>query len=191
MNSEIEKKIKEYPISFEQIIKCIFNVRDKCNEAFDETKQDQMFHVDITGQSFGNKFEQLLIKELNSLGILDFIKGNDNTQPDCYCIEDPDNSIEIKTSLCGTFYNSTKYNEDEEGENKSTKYKDPNKRVFYILIERGYKKYNTNSYETIIKRIYFGMQSLNDWTPRKTHSDLSAKARDSNFKKIYDYKNKY
>lgn len=172
-----KKKLQNYPISFDEIIDCVLRSQDELNDAFCENiNQYAWTHPKYDSTEWGCFYEREIRRRMNRLGKLNFLPGDHNTGEDLTCVENPDYSIEIKTSRTGQFWNAN----SSSRRYASTKYTNPNKKVFYILINHDVEEYGEFSIRTKVSKIYFGMLSKNDWTAPKGGGAAYLKAETRN-----------
>lgn len=181
----MQNKLAEYPISFEEIVDCVLKSQNELNDAFNEEKNKWAWiHPQNDSTEWGCLYEREIRRRMNKFGRLTFLPGDHNTGEDLTCVENPAYSIEIKTTRTGQFWNSN----SSSRKNQSTKYLDPDKKTFYILISHNIEEYGEISIRTTVNKIYFGMLSKNDWTNPSGSSAayLTANTRDTNCICIYD-----
>ena len=162
INSNIYNRIIEYPISFSEIIDCILKAQDEISEACNP-KFNKYTHLTIPqndSTQWGCMYENEFRYRMNQLGILHFEPGDHNTGEDLTCIDNPEYSIEFKTSQTTQFWNTNSNGRIQE----STKYDNPDKKCFYILVKHEVNHISNIEASTKVKSIKFGMLSKNDWS---------------------------
>ena len=161
IDNDIYKKLVSYPLTFNEIIDCVLRTQNELNDAFNEEKNPYAWAHPINDSTeWGCLYEREFRRKANKLGIIEFIAGDHNTGEDLTCVSNPEYSIEFKTSQGTSFWNTNSRSRKCE----STKYIDPNKKTFYILVKHSINEYGEMSANTKVSKIYFGMLSKNDWT---------------------------
>lgn len=187
IDKDILEKLEEYPYSFENIIDCVLRTQDELNDAFNEKINNWAWtHPVNDSTEWGCLYEREVRRRMNKLGDLTFVAGDHNTGEDLTCVENPDLSIEMKTTQSYQFWNTN----SKSRKNKSTKYIDPDKKTFYIMIQHKVEEYGEYSVRTTVKKIWIGMLSKNDWKNPQGGgaSYLKANVRDKNCIMIYNSK---
>ena len=185
VSTEIWKKLVSYPISFNEIIDCVLKAQNEICDACNP-KLNNYTHIAIPqndSTEWGCKYENEFRERMNNLGKLHFEPGDHNTGEDLTC-DNPQYSMEIKTTQSSAVWNTN----SSGRKHKSTKYSDPNKKVFYVLIRHEIDRISNKEATTTVKSIKFGMLSKNDWkNPKGTgaaylHKDIV----DKNFIEIWN-----
>ena len=190
VDNEIYREIIKYPISFNEIIEAELRSQNEINDACDPIKNSYYYLTIPKNDSteWGCKYENEFRRRMNRYGekyMLAFEPGDHNSGEDLTC-NIHQWSIEHKTTQSSSFYNTNSRSRKKE----STKYNDPNKKVYYVLVKHKITNLNNGGAKTSINAIYFGMLSKNDW--KNPNGSGAAYLKNdkikSNFIQIYDSK---
>lgn len=180
--------ISDYPISKEQIVECVLRIANELNEAFSIEHNPKYYWTHPTNDSteWGCLYEREFRRRMNKLGVLQFEPGEHNSGEDLTCIDNPDFSMEVKTTKSNRFWNTNSNSRTQE----STKYKDPDKKTFYVMIKHKVTENDMGEAHTDVLKIYFGMLSKNDWkNPNGAGAAYLMKdVIDKNFELLYEVK---
>lgn len=193
MTKDTLKKILSYPIDIDDIVDCVLRTQNELNEAFNIKTNPNYYWTAPKNDSteWGCLYENEFRRRMNKLSDqthLTFNPGEHNTGEDLTCVENPEFSIEIKTTQSTQFWNTNSRGRKQ----KSTKYDDPNHKCYYILIKHHVDVLPDGSLKTQVNKILFGMLSKNDWhNPKGSGAAyLRSKVRDDNCIEIYNDKHK-
>lgn len=184
-STDIYNQLVAYPISFEDIIDCVLRTQNELNDAFDENKNPYAWAHPINDSTeWGCLYEREFRRRMNKLGKIEFVAGDHNTGEDLTCTTNGAYSIEFKTSQSSAFWNTN----SRSRKHKSTKYDDPNRKTFYVLVKHAIKECGEISATTHVNKIYFGMLSKNDWTNPKGSGAayLTLEKKEHNFIEIWN-----
>lgn len=187
VSTEVYKQLISYPTSFNQIIDCVLRAQNELNDAYNEERFSNAWTHPINDSTeWGCLYEREFRRRMNKIGNLEFVAGDHNTGEDLTCITDPKYSMEFKTAQGSQFWNTN----SRSRKNKSTKYIDPNKKIFYVLVRHKIDEYGEFSAKTHVNKIYFGMMSKNDWKNPKGSGAayLTSEKKENNFIEIWNDK---
>lgn len=185
---DIYRELIKYPISINDIIDSELRAQNEICDACNP-KKNPYYYLTIPkndstewGNKYENEFRRRMCKKGEKYSLV-FMPGEHNTGEDLTC-NDPQWSIEHKTTQSSSFYNTN----SRSRKKKSTKYIDPSKRVYYVLVKHKVIYIEDGGAITQIRAIYFGMLSKNDWkNPNGSGAAyLKSNKINSNFIKIYD-----